>query len=354
MNASSSRSILACTTSAFDNSKSKCFPCGYGDLSSLHGDGSCKRTDTEMATVIGALVPVFLIILLGVLLKRFRVFEEAAWRGFENLCYFVLFPVLLVKTLASAELGAVEVLGFSGALLFAIGMMSLLLLLFYPLLHHRFGVSAAAFSSLFQGATRWHGFIALSIVGLLYGAEGVTWMAITMAVIIPPLNIINVSVLARCGTAESNFRDVLLKLLRNPFIIACAIGAFLNLAQIGLPGSLHAMLDILGGGALGLGLLTVGAGLNIHLVLKKRMLVGFGALVRLLGMPGLMFLGCWLFGIEGVARTVAVIAGAVPTAASSFILTRQMGGDAPLMANLITVQVLLAVVTLPMMIWLAS
>ncbi len=306
-----------------------------------------------MISVIGALVPVFLIILLGVLLRRFQVFDDTAWRGFENLCYFVLFPVLLVKTLATAQLGTVQVLGFAGALLFAIGAMSLLLLGLYPLLR-RFGIGPAAFSSLFQGATRWHGFIALSIVGLLFGDEGVTWMAITMAVIIPPLNIINVMVLAHFGSADSRLGGVLLKLGRNPFIIACIMGAFLNLADLGLPGPLYDVLDILGGGALGLGLLTVGAGLNIHLVLQNRLLVGFGALVRLLGMPGFMFLGCWLFGIEGIARTVAVIAGAVPTAASSFILARQMGGDAPLMANLITVQVLLAVFSLPLMMWLAG
>ncbi|WP_374507088.1 AEC family transporter, partial [Thiolapillus sp.] len=203
---------------------------------------------------------------------------DAVWRGFENLCYFVLFPVLLVKTLATAELGAAQILDFSAALLFAITAMMLLLLLLYPLLHRGFGVGPAAFSSLFQGATRWHGFIALSIVGLLYGDEGVTWMAIVMAVIIPPLNIINVSMLAHFGSGNSNLQEVLLKLVRNPFIIACAVGAFLNLAHIGLPGPL---------------------------------LVGFGALIRLLGMPGLMFLGCWLFGIGCTARTVAVIAGAV-------------------------------------------
>ncbi|BAO43725.1 AEC family transporter [Thiolapillus brandeum] len=306
-----------------------------------------------MTSVVGALMPVFVIILLGVWLRRFQVFDPLVWRGFENLCYFVLFPVLLVKTLATAELGAAQVLDFAAALLFAIGAMSLLLLLLYPLLR-RLGVGPAAFSSLFQGATRWHGFIALSIVGLLYGDPGVTWMAIVMAVIIPPLNIINVAILAHFGSTDSRMRDVLGKLARNPFIIACVIGAILNLSHIGLPGPLYNVLDILGGGALGLGLLTVGAGLNIHLVLQNRLLVGFGALVRLLGMPGLMFLGCWLFGIEGTARTVAVIAGAVPTAASSFILARQMGGDASLMANLITVQVLLAVFTLPLMMWLAE
>ena len=307
-----------------------------------------------MLSAINALIPVFLIILLGFALKRAPVFNDAAWRGFENLCYFVLFPILLVKTLATAQLGGTEVLRFSASLLFAIFTMSTLLLLAYPLLNRRFGVSPAAFTSILQGTTRWHGFIALSIVGLLYGDEGVTFMAITMAVIIPPLNIINVAALARFGTARSNYKDVFGKLLRNPFIVACAVGAFLNLTGIGLPGPLYNLFDILGGGALGLGLLTVGAGLQVGHVLGHRVQVAFGTSLRLLGMPLLMFTGCWIFGVEGLPRTVAVIAGAVPTAASAYILARQMGGDHDLMANLISVQVLAATLTLPAMIWLAQ
>ncbi len=307
-----------------------------------------------MLSVIAALIPVFLIILLGAALKRAPVFGAEAWRGFENLCYFVLFPILLIKTLATATLGGTEVLRFASALLFAIFTMSGLLLAIWPLLHRRFGISAAAFSSLLQGTTRWHGFIALSIIGLLYGDEGITFMAITMAVIIPPLNVINVFALAKFGSADSDFKDVLSKLIRNPFIIACAIGALLNLSGIGLPGLLYNLFDILGGGALGLGLLTVGAGLHVGHVLGNRALVTFGALLRLLGMPAMMFLGCWLFDITGLPRIVAVLAGAVPTAASSYILARQMGGDHQLMANLISVQVVGAAITLPTMIWLAG
>ncbi len=307
-----------------------------------------------MLSVVYALIPVFLIILLGAGLKRSPVFDPQAWRGFENLCYFVLFPILLVKTLATAELGGAEVLRFSLSLLFAILTMAGLLLSLWPLLNRRLGVTPAAFTSLMQGTTRWHGFIALSIVGLLYGDPGVTFMAITMAVIIPPLNIINVAVLARFGSARSNLRGVLVRLIRNPFIIACLIGATLNLSGIGLGGPLYHMFDILGGGALGLGLLTVGAGLHVGHVLDHRVLVTFGALLRLIGMPALMFLGCWLFGIDGLPRTVAVLAGAVPTASSAYILARQMGGDHRLMANLISVQVLLAALTLPLMIWLST
>ncbi|MCG8426911.1 MAG: AEC family transporter [Chromatiales bacterium] len=307
-----------------------------------------------MLSVFYSLIPVILTILLGFWLKRLSLFSDETWRGFENLCYFVLFPTLLVKTLATAKIGTGEVLLFSSVILFAIGAMSLLMLVLYPILKNGFSVTPQQYTSLFQGATRWHGFIALSIVGFLYGDEGVAYMAITMAVIIPPLNIINVSLLALLTDKEVSGLDVVKKLIANPFILACAIGAFLNLSGIGLPVPFYSVFDILGGGALGLGLLAVGAGLHLGMIRDHKVLVGFGSAIRLLGMPLFMFLGAWLFDIEGIGRTVAVIAGAVPTASTAYVLARQMGGDAPLMANLITVQILAAVITLPGMIWLAG
>ena len=306
-----------------------------------------------MLSIIAALVPVFLIIVLGALLRRSAVFPEEVWSGFENLCYFVLFPSLLVKTLATAQIGSTELAFFSGTVLFAIFAMSGLLLISYPFLRRR-GVNKAGFTSLFQGATRWHGFMALSIVGILFGDEGVVYIAITMAVIIPPLNVINVTVLAMFSEQPSGLRQVVVKVIRNPFIIACIVGAVLNLSGIGLALPIYQLLDILGGGALGLGLLTVGAGLRLGLILDHRIRVAFGVAIRLIGMPALMFLGAWIFGVDGMARTVAVIAAAVPTASSSYVLARQMGGDAPLMANLITGQVVAATVTLPLMIWLSG
>jgi malonate transporter len=83
--------------------------------------------------VISALLPVFTVIVLGYYLRHSSLLDESAWRGLENLCYFVLFPVLLVKTLAVADIGSAEIVRFSGALLLAIFTMTGLLLLLYPL-----------------------------------------------------------------------------------------------------------------------------------------------------------------------------------------------------------------------------
>jgi malonate transporter len=307
-----------------------------------------------MLSIIHSLTPVLLVIMLGFFLKRMRLIEDHYWTGIENLCYYILFPALLIKTLATARIDSTELLAFSGMVLFAIFAMSLLMLAVYPLLKRTTGLTPAAFTSLFQGATRWHGFIALSIAGFVLGEEAVAYMAVTMAVIIPPLNVINVWVIAHFANGDSRLKGVLLKLLKNPFIISCAIGAFLNLSGIGLSGPIYASFDMLGSGALGMALMAVGAGLIFGEVRQQRLLVLIGSMIRLLGMPALMFTGAWLFEVDGVARMVAVIAGAVPTAASAFVLARQMGGDAPLMASLITAQVVLSVFTLPLMIYLAQ
>ena len=52
--------------------------------------------------------------------------------------------------------------------------------------------------------------------------------------------------------------------------------------------------------------------------------------------------------------TIAVIYAMSPTAASSYTLARQLGGDAPLMAAIVTLQTLLAIVTIPITIQIVS
>jgi malonate transporter and related proteins len=57
-----------------------------------------------MAVVIAALLPVFLLIVLGFGLKRSLLRLETQWHGLERLTYYVLFPVLLIQTLVKADL----------------------------------------------------------------------------------------------------------------------------------------------------------------------------------------------------------------------------------------------------------
>jgi malonate transporter len=77
-----------------------------------------------MTAVLAALVPVFLLIVMGYGLRRHLLKEDAHWIGLEKLVYFVLFPALLIETTARANLAKVPVTGVGGALLLAALMMA--------------------------------------------------------------------------------------------------------------------------------------------------------------------------------------------------------------------------------------
>src|SRR5437016_1764295 len=115
-----------------------------------------------MPIVMAALLPVFLLIVLGAILKRTLMQLETQWHGLERLTYYVLFPMLLIQTLVKADLGKVPVAGVGGALFLSALAMSLLCLALRPLFS-RLAIDGPAFTSIFQGATRWQSYVALAV-----------------------------------------------------------------------------------------------------------------------------------------------------------------------------------------------
>jgi predicted permease len=304
-----------------------------------------------MTSVTYALIPVFAVIMIGYTLQATQLIRDDEWTGINHLCYYLLLPMLIIKSLSTANLSATPVFSIAGAMILAVLSMSALLWLCKPLLLRFLELSNAGFTSLFQGATRWHGFIALAIIAALYGDNGILIGSIGLATMIPLLNTINVSILSLYGDKKEASPPSLARMLsRNPFIIGCAIGISLNLAPFQLPAPALGTLDLVGRAALGISLLTVGAALKPALVFDKLPAVLSTTLVRLLGMPVLMVLSCMVFGVRGDSLVIAIICAAVPTASSGYILARKMGGDADLMASIITFQVLAAIITLPLVI----
>ena len=307
-----------------------------------------------MVATLNAIAPIFLIIATGYLLFRFRVVGESVWSAIEHLCFYLLLPFLIIRTLSRANLGSVPVFDFMLVLVVAILGMSALLILIHGVFWRRNSDSGPAFSSVFQGATRFHGFVAIAVIGPLYGDAGVTLAALALAIMVPLLNVISVIVLSVYGRSDSelDWISVIGKIARNPLIIACVVGLLFN--WFGVPNILFDAIDIIGAGGLGLALLAVGAGMKPGQAAQNKLLITTGVLIRLIGMPAIVIAMSWLVGLDGLARTVAIIAGAVPTAASSYVMARKMGGDAELMSSIVTFQIIAAFFTLPAFIYIAE
>ncbi|WP_407170041.1 AEC family transporter [Bradyrhizobium sp. ORS 111] len=300
-----------------------------------------------MAVVIAALLPVFLLIVLGFVLKRTLMPIDTQWHGLERLTYYVLFPVLLVQTLVKADLTRVPIAGVGGALLLSALAMSLLCLaLRRPLA--RAGVDGPAFTSIFQGAIRWQTYVALSVSGNLFGSVGLALASVAMVAIIPLVNVFSVAVLAHYASPQKqSMGAIIMTVVKNPLIWACVIGLAINVAHIPLPKIWHEVANALGGSSLAIGLLVTGAGLHLEGMFRPSLAASVALVLKLVLMPALaVALGLW-FGLGGSSLAIVTACAAVPTSPSAYVMARQLGGDAPLLAQIITLQTILAAITMP-------
>lgn len=304
-----------------------------------------------MGTIVASLLPVFVLIALGAILKRAGFPGDAVWPPLERLVYWVFFPPLLFFNIVSAEIESGVALRLAGAFLAAVLAMAAILMALKPVLP----VNGPAFSSIFQGAIRWNGFVALGIVATLYGPPGVALAAVAFATLVPAVNVMSVLVLSRyAGDTPAPLAQTLRALITNPLILACFTGIAVAALRIDLPGPLLATLKLLGDATVSLGLMCVGAALSFEgargTILPNAVTAG----LKLAVMPLLMFGACTAMGIGGLPLQVAIVCASVPGATSAYILARQLGGDATLMANLITISTLLSAVTMPIAIaWAA-
>jgi malonate transporter len=308
-----------------------------------------------MLTVFAALLPVFLLIVLGFVLRRSLLKEDAHWIGLERLVYYVLFPALLIDTLARVDLSAVPIFGAGGAMMLSVMLMALLCLALWPLLARTVGLDGPGFTSMLQGAARWQTFVALSVASGLWGNIGIAVASVAMIAMIPLLNIISVAALARFAAPQRlSWPAVLLTIARNPFIWGCVLGLALNLIRLPIPEPIHQFADSLGRCSLATGLLVVGAGLQLEELHRPGATILLTILLKLAVMPAIAIALGLAFGLSGTHLAIVACCTSVPTSSNSYVLARQMGGDAPMMAQIVTLQTFLALATMPVAITLAS
>jgi malonate transporter len=302
--------------------------------------------------IANALGPVFLLIVFGALLRRINFPGVEFWPGIERLTYYIAFPALLVHRLALADFSNADFGRFALVICAAVVLTSALVWLLKPWVSR----SAADFTSLFQGAIRFNTYIGLAVASALFGDPGLVIAAIAVAIMIPLVNVLSVLTisLAIAGNGK-NPGDVLRGLVTNPLIVACLLGVAFNISGIGLGGGwigvwLEELLARLGAAALPLGLLAVGVALSLGTVKQDWPTIVLASVLKFLVFPALMLgLAIWL-QLDELSQQVLLLLSCLPTASSAYILARQLGGNAPMMANIISAQTLLAFAVIPL--WL--
>jgi len=289
-----------------------------------------------------AILPNFVLILVGLVLARRFNFGRDFWSGLEKLVYYVLFPALLFRSLALARIDfAATAWPIAAALAFTLA---------------GFGLSLAAgpvfrldrklLAAGSQCGYRFNTYIGLAIAGSVYGSQGVALAAIVLGVMIPLANVLAVAMLAAHGT-----RGFVHELVTHPLVVSSVAGLAWNALGLPLPGFADQTLNLLAITALPAGLLAVGAAMRIESGQGSPAAHAWWLAVKLAAVPAIAWLLARELGIGGLEARVLMLCAALPTATNAYILAVRMTGDGRAVATQVTVGTVLSMFTIPF--WLS-
>ncbi|HEX2541037.1 MAG TPA: AEC family transporter [Caldimonas sp.] len=289
-----------------------------------------------------ALLPDFLLILLGWLICRHTALDRPLWEGVERLVYYLLFPVLLFNSILRTPLQPAQTAGLAlaGVGTVALGIVLALAIGRWPRVDSRLHASGA------QVAYRFNSYVALALSERLFGAQGLAWMALLIALSVPLCNVAAVWPLARHG-GHSYLREI----VRNPLIVSTAAGLAANGLGLVLPDAVSTTLQRIGLAALPLGLMAVGAGLTFGALKASPALAAALLAIRHAVLPAAALAIVAVLVLSPAQASVVVLFAALPTASSAYVLATRMGGDGVFVAGLVTVSTLLGMVSVPL--WLS-
>ena len=302
------------------------------------------------ATIIGAAVPVFILLIAGFGLRRCRILTEEADASILKLVVTVLYPCLYLNYIVGnpalkggANLITAPLVGFvttAGGFLLAYGVARLLSI--------KAGKGLRTFT--FCNGIYNYGFIPIPVIMVLFGDRE------TLGVLL----VHNVGVEAAIWTIgimmlSGQFKKSALRRLFNPPLVALLVALGINF--LGLDGSIPTWLstpvEMLAACCIPLGILTGGACIADLLASEgifEMPRIGLGSLaVRLCLLPLLFMAGAaFIPGLSTELRQVIVIQAAMPAGIMPIVLSRHYGGDVSIAVRIVIATTIASIITMPL------
>ncbi|NVK31194.1 MAG: AEC family transporter [Gammaproteobacteria bacterium] len=302
---------------------------------------------TPLADIFLTIAPLFFVVLLGYGLRKTGLFEFGFWEAADRLSYWVFFPCMLFSAMVKMQ-GQLSqniptitaaAAGFGAAWLFSLALLP------------RFRGALAAWTSLLQGNVRHNTYIIFASALLLYGDAAFEQAAIVAAVLIPAVNLSIVPAMSWVNggnqTISAKLRATVLALLSNPLILAIVFGLLLNPIKSNVL-LLSDTTDLLGRAGLPIVLLCIGSALRPRQLGNEWSQLLLALIGKHLVYSAAIIACAMTLELSLAQAQISLLFGLVGAATSSYSLANQLGGDAPLMSSILTVQTLFSMLTIPL------
>ena len=294
---------------------------------------------------LNATMPVFLVIVLGYILKQLGLFTDEFCRVGNKYVFLVALPVLLFRDIAQTNLYTDFKLSF---VLYCAGVTTLVFLGVWFLAAHilkdKSLVGAFAQASVRSSAA----ILGIAFVENMYGNAGLAPLMIVSAV--PLFNIYSVIILTFSANGGQHGKEAIRKacinVLKNPIIIGIVLGLPFSLLRIDIPTISLKMIESVGATATPLALLVVGAGFEGTKALAKIKPTLWATAIKLVILPAVFLPLAIALGFHDAELVAVLIMLGSPTTVSCYVMATNMGNDGELSTSIIVLTTLLSSVTL--------
>lgn len=307
---------------------------------------------------LNATMPVFLVILLGWFLNRVGILNAPFCKAADQYVFRVALPVSLFQSVAGMDIYSDFNLSF--CLFCAFGTMAMFMgvwLVASKLMKEKQMIGAFSQASARSSAA----ILGLALANNIYGSAGMVPMMIVAAV--PLFNICAVIILTFSPQTDERGRIVTenvqgmamvkkacANVIRNPIIIGILLGIPFALLRARLPEILRSTVASIGGTATPVALLVVGASFSGGEAIKRLKPAMAATIVKLFLLPAIFLPLAALLGFRNSQMVAILIMTGSPTAASCYVMAKQMRGDDVLTSNVIVLATLLSSVSITL--WL--
>lgn len=283
-----------------------------------------------MGLIISTLAPIFIIIALGVVLTRSGFITDGFLRGMNRFVYWVALPAMLFT---SASEGGYH---FGGAawilLVMAVATLPTIAVAYAYVKLSRQGNHVAG--TLMHVAMRGNlSYLGLPVIAYLAESLNDESLRVLGVLAFAPCmlfqNIVGIAALlsGRQRTWADSVRAMVKGIVSNPLLIAVAAGLLWAWSGGTLPRAIDRSLHSIGSLASPLALIAIGGALATVKFRGSWRPPLVGALLKVILVPALGWLACGALDMGFAERAVAMIFLASPTAASSYPMIVEMGGD---------------------------
>ena len=288
----------------------------------------------HMLVAVNAVLPSFLIIALGLFVRRRRMLDDTSLGKFNSVAFRVFLPFQIFKNIYDAPIGEtfdLKLILFIFFGLLAAGGIALLTATLTESRRDRRGVMA-------QGMFRAnYVLLGLPLIQSLFGDAGTGLASLLIAVNIPIYNVLSVIFLELYSGGKVDVRKMLRDIVTNPLIDATAVALLakaVHLPVYAVP-VVASVLKSLAAVATPLCLFILGGSFAPAGIRGYAKSLWLTVAFKLVVIPGLALAAAAAIGIRGIGLGVVMMSFGAPTAVNSYTMARELGGDGDLAASIV-------------------